>query len=165
MVESLQKSMLEYKKQLERGSIQRAYRGLMDYMMGLRTHFAKKYPEYSVSASIYYGYMDMTYFSVVPQSMKERKLKIPIVFQHEAFRFEVWLSGANRKTQQEYWELLDKSGWDKYKIVPQGTWVDSILEYILIDDPDFGELDMLTQQIEQGTLRFIEDVESFLSQH
>jgi hypothetical protein len=40
--------------------------------------------------------------------------------------------------------------------------VDSILEHVLVDNPDFGDLDFLTKQIEKGTLEFIENVESFL---
>ena len=54
---SFHQSMSEYKKQLGKGVIQEAYKGLMEYMMGLRTHFAKKYPDHFVSGSIYYGYM------------------------------------------------------------------------------------------------------------
>ncbi|MBN1451534.1 MAG: hypothetical protein JW963_11005 [Anaerolineales bacterium] len=156
----------EYRKQLEKGAIQVAYRGLMEYMMGLRTHFIKKYPDYVESGSIYYGYMDMTYFSVFPKSFKARKLKLPIVFLHEAFRFEVWLSGVNRQVQEKYWNLINESKWNKYKLVSQeGKGVDSILEHILVDNPDFSDLDALTQQIEAGTLNFIQDVENFLSEH
>ena len=55
-MKSFHQSMKEYKKQLEKGAIQEAYKGLMEYMMGLRTHFAKKYPDHFVSGSIYYGY-------------------------------------------------------------------------------------------------------------
>jgi len=36
---SFQDSMNEYRKQLEKGAIQRAYQGLMDYVMGLRSYF------------------------------------------------------------------------------------------------------------------------------
>ncbi|BDZ71905.1 hypothetical protein J2743_001008 [Methanobacterium petrolearium] len=41
--------------------------------------------------------------------------------------------------------------------------MDSIVESVLIEDPDFSDLDVLTEQIETGTLQFIEDVEDFLS--
>jgi hypothetical protein len=41
--------------------------------------------------------------------------------------------------------------------------VDYIVDHILIDDPDFSDLDTLTKQIEGGTLDFIKDVEVFLS--
>jgi hypothetical protein len=165
-MESFQKSIDEYRKQLEKGAIQEAYRGLMEYIMGLRTHFMKKYPHSIESGSIYYGYMDMTYFSVFPKSIKDRKLKVPIVFLHEEFRFEVWLSGVNRQVQEKYWELIEESKWNKYKLVSQeGKGVDSIIEHILVDNPDFSDLDALTQQIEIGTLKFFQDVENFLSKH
>ena len=39
--------------------------------------------------------------------------------------------------------------------------VDSIIEYILVDHPDFSDLEPLTKQIERATLKFIKDVESF----
>jgi hypothetical protein len=151
----------EYRRQLERGAIQKAYRGLMEYIMGLRTHFMKTYPDYVVSGNIYYGYMDMTYFSVMPKSIKERKLKVAIVFLHESFRFEAWLSGVNRQVQTQYWKSIKESGWDKYRIVPQAKGVDSIVEKILVNKPNFSDLDALTKQIESATLIFIQDVEIF----
>ena len=42
--------------------------------------------------------------------------------------------------------------------------VDSVVEHILVDNPDFSDLDALTKQIEQGTLKFIQDIESFLTE-
>jgi hypothetical protein len=161
-MEAFHEFVNEYKKQLEQGAVQRAYKGLMEYVMALRTHFKNKYPEYVVSGSIYYGYMDMTYFSFNPKSLKERSLKIAIVFVHEAFRFEVWLAGYNKQVQAKYWKLFKESGWEKYRIVPTTRGADSILEHILVGNPDFSDLDALTRQIEAGTLEFIEEVESFL---
>lgn len=155
----------EYKKQLEKGVVQKAYKGLMEYVMALRTHFKNKYPDYFVSGSIYYGYMDMTYFSFFPNSLKDRKLKIAIVFIHETCRFEVWLAGYNKQLQSKYWKLFKGSGWNKYHVVSTTKGADSIVEHILVDDPDFRDLDTLTKQIEKTTLKFIKDVESFLSKH
>lgn len=162
-MESFHESMIEYKKLLEKGTIIEAYRGLMEYFNTLKIHFRNKYPDYSVSGSIYYGYMDMTYFSIFPKSLKNRKLKIAIVFLHEAFRFEVWLSGQNRTVQAKYLNLVRESGWKKYRIPSTTKGVDSIIEYILVDNPDFRDLDALTKQIERGTLKFTKDVENFLS--
>jgi len=159
---SFQESMIEYKKQLEKGSIQVAYRGLMDYFNSLRVYFKKKYPTYYVSGSIYFGYMDMTYFAFFPASLKQRKLKVGIVFLHEPFRFEVWLFGYNKEIQKKYWDLFKEKDWDKYRIPLNLKGVDSILEHVLVDNPDFGDLDVLTKLIEKGTLEFIENVESFL---
>jgi hypothetical protein len=162
---SLNESINEYRKQLEKGAIQQAYRGLMGYMLDLKTHFKTSYPDYFVSGSLYYGFMDMTYFSFFPKSLKDRNLKVAVVFVHETFRFEVWLAGYNKQVQLEYWQLFKERGWNKYHLVLTPKGADSILEYVLAEDPNFGDLDGLTDQIEVATLEFIRDVESFLSNH
>ena len=164
-MKSFHEYMNEYRKQMEKGVIKEAYKGLMEYIMVLRLHFKNKYPEYFISGSIYYGYMDMTYFSFTPESLKRRNLKIAIVFIHDTCRFEVWLGGYNKQVQSKYWKLFKESGWNKYHIVPTTKDVDSIIENMLVDNPDFSDLESLTKQIEKGTLEFIEDVESFLSKH
>lgn len=162
---TLSDSMNEYRRQLEKGAIQEAYRGLMKYIMDLKTTLKSKYPEYSISGSIYSGYMDMTYFSFNPETLKQHGLKIAIVFLHQEFRFEVWLAGYNKQVQEKYWKLLKDSNWKKYHLVSTTQGADAILEHILVADPDFGDLAGLTNQIERGTLSFIQDVESFLTQN
>jgi hypothetical protein len=156
-------AMNEYKKQLKKGDIKKAYTGLIQYFKDLRSHFNNEYPDFLVSSSIYPGYMDLTYFHFFPKSLKPRKLKIVILFIHDTFRFEVWLAGNNKKVQTKYWNLFTESNWNKYHLVSTTKGVDSILDHILIDNPDFRELDTLTKQIEQGTLKFIKVVETFLS--
>jgi len=163
-MESLQKYMNEYRKQLQKGDIIEAHRGLMEYFDSLRLYFKKKYPDYTVSSSVYYGYMDMTYFSFFPNSLKSRKLKVAIVFLHEAFRFEVWLAGYNKQIQTKYWKLFKESNWNKYHIPSTTKSVDSIIENILIGNQDFSDLDSLTRQIEKGTLKFIMDVKNLSKQ-
>jgi hypothetical protein len=162
-MKSLQEYMIEYKKQLEKGAIQKAYQGLMEYMMSLKNHFTNKYPDYSIPGSLYYGYMDMTYFSILPKSLKDRDLKIAIVFLYDAFRFEIWLSGKNKQVLAKYWKIIKESNWDKYKIVAPEKGVDSIAEHILVDNPDFSDLEALTKKIDQESLKFIQDVEKFLT--
>jgi hypothetical protein len=157
--------MNEYKKQMKKGDIIKAYSELMQYIMDLRTFFQKKYPDYIISGSIYQGYMDMTYFSFFTESLKQKKLKIGIVFIHEACRFEVWLFGYNKAVQTKYWRLIKESNWDKYRIVPTTKGFDSILEHTLVDNPDFSNLELLTKQIEEGTLDFIKNVDNFLSKN
>ncbi len=161
-MESLQESMNELRVQLGKGLIQKAYQGLMDYIRDLRNYLKKKYPDYTVPGNIYYGYMDMTYFSVIPEFLKLQKLRIAIVFDYETFRFEVWLSGFNRDIQEKIWKLIKESGWDKYKTTTDPRRDDYIVSQILINDPDFSDLDGLTTQIEQGVLDFTADVEEFI---
>jgi hypothetical protein len=73
------------------------------------------------------------------------------------------LGGYNKQAQSKYWKLFTKSNWNKYHIVSTIKGVDSIIEDVLVDKPDFSDLDTLTKQIEKGTLKFITDVENFLS--
>ncbi len=160
---SLQECMNVFQKQLREGTIQVAYRGLMDYIMNLKIHLKKRYPDYFVSGSLYVGYMDMTYFSFTSPALKDRNLKIAVVFNYDAFRFEVWLGGYNKQVQEEYWKLFKESNWKKYHLVPGTEGFDSILEYTLVENPYFDEPDRLTKQIEEGTLQFINDVNDFLS--
>ena len=155
--------MNELQGQLRIGAIQKAYRALLDYMMDLRTCFKSRYPSYSISG-LYQGYMDMTYFAIVPPSLKHRSLKIAIVFNYEAFRFEAWLSGSNRQVQRKYWELFRDSPWTEYRVVTPAKGVDSILECNLAEDFDFGNLDSLTASIEKNAVEFGEGVVMRISQ-
>jgi hypothetical protein len=164
-MESFQENINEYRKQLGRGYIKAAYKGLMEYFADLRLHLQNKYPNYFVSGSINYGFMDYTYFYFLPESLKSRKLKIVILFVHETFTVEVWLAGYNKSVQTKYWKLFKESNWNKYQLAPTTKGVDFIIDHILVQNPDFSNLDNLTEQIEKGTLSFIRDIESFLAEY
>jgi len=136
----------------------------MGYFEDLRLHLKKKHPNYFLS-SVHYGLMDYTYFYFFPKSLKRQGLKIVILFIHDTFTLQIWLAGYNKNVQAKYWKLFKESGWNKYHVVPTTKGVDSIVEHVLATNPDFNDLTALTDQIETGTLKFIEDVENFLSEH
>jgi hypothetical protein len=106
--------------------------------------------------------MDMTFFTVVPESLKRLQLKVVLVFIHDTWRFDVWLAGVNKGVQTKFWKLVKERTWNEYRIPSTTKGVDSIVEYTVADNPDFRDLDTLTNQIETGTLKFIEDIEDFL---
>ncbi len=155
--------MNEYRRQLAHGSIQVAYKGLIQYMLGLRTHFKNKFPAFSVPGNIYMGYMDMTYFSIIPRPLKIRKLKVAVVFLHESFRFEAWLAGVNKQVQAEYWHLFKENNWNKYHLAHTLEGADSIVEHLLVENPDFSNLDALTNQIEKETIKFVLSTQDILA--
>lgn len=161
---SIQADMEELRRQLGKGSIQKAYRALLSYMLDLRTHFKNSYPGLAVSG-LYQGTMDMTYFALVSPSLKHRGLKIAIVFNYDAFRFEAWLAGSNRQIQQQYWGLFRGSQWPEYRVVTPARGIDSIVECVLARDLDFSDPGDLTSSIETATAAFIDDMERFLSEH
>ena len=161
---SIQEDMEELRKQLGKGAIQKAYGALLSYMMGLRTHFVNKYGDPAVSG-LYQGYMDMTYFALFPPSLKRRDLKVAIVFNYDAFRFEAWLAARNRKVQRQYWELFRDSHWAEYRVVTPAGGIDSIIECDLVKDFNLSDPDALTSKIENATAAFIANIERFLSEH
>jgi len=93
---TLDNDIRELQKRLSDGSIQRAYRGIVSHMSRLRTVFADQRGERAISG-LYQGYFDMTYFALFSDELKERDLKLAVVFNYETFGFEVWLAARNRK--------------------------------------------------------------------
>lgn len=162
-MESLNRLMAEYTRQVQKGGIAKAYRGLMDAMAEIRNRLAARHPDYIIPGGLYAGYMDMTYFSFTPRDLVDRKLKIAIVFVHETGRFEAWLAAGNRGIRAQYERLFRGGGWDKTPVTQAGKGVDAILERTLADDPDFDDLDALAARIEDGTMGFIREIQEFLN--
>ena len=149
--------VIEYTQQLSKGKIQKAYKGIMTFMSELKNYMVSKHPEYSASA-LYFGYMDMTYFAFTPMELKNRSLKIAVVYLHEQNRFEVWLSGSNRGVQAEYIELLNNRDTRGYKVSRVSPGIDSIIEATLIENPNFDFTDSLMQEIEVKTIEFSDNI-------
>lgn len=160
-MDSLNSCIQEYKIQLNKGDIPKAYKGIMTFMSDLRMYLEGKYPDHIVGA-LYFGYMDMTYFAFTPSALKGKKLKIAIVFLHEDCRFELWLAGNNRKIQADYIKLLEGKDLGKYSLTQINPGVDSIIESIIVEQPDFNDLQELKKQIETKTLKFVKDIASIL---
>jgi hypothetical protein len=73
-MDSLNNHIREYKIQLSKGHIQKAYKGIMIFMSGLKTYLEKEYSNY-VTSALYFDYMDMTYFAFTPAFLKEKKAR------------------------------------------------------------------------------------------
>jgi len=163
-MESFDKYIHEYRKQLQKGTVKAAYKGLMGYIDNLRLHLKNKYPDYFLS-DVHYGLMDYTYFYFFPKTLKHQNLKIMILFIHDTFKFEILLAGYNKSVQAQYWKLFKEQVWSKYHLASTPNKGDSIMDFTLANNPDFGNLDALTTQIESGSLKFIQDIEEFLAKH
>lgn len=57
--------------------------------------------------------MDYTYFSFFNEYLKNHKLRIGIIINHEKMQFELWLMGQNASIQKEYWEIFKDTNWNK----------------------------------------------------
>ncbi len=160
MDSTLNQYIKHYTEHLESDNIQKGYKGLMEYLMHLRIHFIKQHPKHLIIGNFYQGYMDMSYFSITPKALKNLKLKIGLVYNHEKNQFELWLVGQNKQVQKKYWELSNNYDWGKYKI--SETAQDSIIEHRIVAKPKFDDLKLLTQNIEKETLTFIGVIEKAL---
>jgi hypothetical protein len=102
--------------------------------------------------------MDMTYFAISPPPLKQRDLKIAIVFNYKAFRFEAWLAERSRKVDRHYWELFKDRKWTTYRVVTPAKGIDSIIECDLSKTFNLNDADALTTSIEKGVGTFIKDI-------
>lgn len=128
------------------------------YIRNFRTHLVKHFSEDYVIGSIYSDDKNITYFPFTPKELKTQKLKIAIVFNHPQNRFEVWLAGQNRQIQKQYWEMFKGSDWNKYHIPENISEGFSIVDHILVEDPDLNDMVTLTEKLEEGIFRFIKDM-------
>ncbi|MPN26887.1 hypothetical protein SDC9_174313 [bioreactor metagenome] len=160
-MEPINECIMEYTAQLSKGQIQKAYKGIMTFMSELRSYLESKYPDYT-AGNLYFGYMDMTYFAFTPVGLKNKKLKIAVVYLHEKGVFEVWLAGNNRKIQAEYIALMSSENIGIYKLSQVIPGVDSIIESTLVEEPDFDHPEALKRQIEKKTMAFVKDIISVL---
>jgi hypothetical protein len=163
-MKALNDVIAEYRRQLEKGTVKTAYQGLMKYFDSLRLELKNRQPDYFIS-DVHYGQMDYTYLYYFPKSLQHKKLKVVILFSHDTFRFEVLLAGYNREAQAKYWKLFKEKGFNRYHLSDDASEVDRFLSEVLVNQPNFGDLDALTSQIESGTLQFIDEVETFLAKN
>lgn len=159
---NLNDAINEYTAQLQKGQIQIAYRGIMTFMSTLKSTLESNHPDYAASG-LYFGYMDMTYFAFTPLELKRRNLKIAIVYLHLENRFELWLGGGNRKVQAEYIELLKGKDIVHYRLSQVSPGVDSIIESIISEQPDFNSAEFLMASIEDKVIEFILNIRGFFS--
>lgn len=148
-----------YKEQLDNGDIQEAYSGIVKYVMRLGTILSKNLSDNFSFGSLFQGYMDYTYFYYSDDFLKKRKLKLGLVLNHAKMQFEIWLLGQTIPIQEKYWQFFKTTKWNEGRATkPQY----SILETVLIENPDFNDLDLLSQQIEDKLLivsnEIIEDI-------
>lgn len=158
-MKNINKYIDAYKKQLEIGEIQKTYKILLNYVMSLKAHLQKQQSDKFSFGNISPGYMDYTYFSFFNEYLRQHKLRFGVVLNHKKMQFELWLMGQNIEIQKKYWLLLKSSKWNNgVDIKPQY----SELEIVLVDNPDFEDLDSLTKKIEERLMEEVGDIINFI---
>lgn len=155
-MEHLTKHIDVYQSALKQGDIQKAYKGIIEYISMFRISLQKEYPEYNIPNTMYEGVMDVTYFAFSPEHLKQEKLKIAVVFHHNTFNFDLWLVGQNKKIQAKYWNIFKQSNWNTYPIAESPEH--AIITHTLIKDADFGSGGQLKTDLEAGLVKFTEAI-------
>ena len=144
-----------YHQQLQKGDILIAYNELVKFVMKLRSDFIKRLSVHYSFSGMLHGYMDYTYFYYTNDFLKSKKLKLGLVLNHLEMRFEIWLLGSTIKIQKKFWELLKDSKWNVGNVnMPKY----SILETPIENDPDFDNLILLAQNIENNLIIISEEI-------
>lgn len=144
-----------YKEQLEKGDILIAYNQLVKFVMKLRSQFIKSHSEKFSFTGILHGYLDYTYFYYSNDFLKSKKLKLGLVLNHLEMRFEIWLLGNTNAVQKEYWQLLKDSKWNKH-LTQMPKY--SVLEAIIVNEPNFNNLPLLSEKIEEKLIKVSNDI-------
>lgn len=162
-MDAIDRDMQELQRRLGEGSIQRAYRGIVSFMLHLRTIYASQ-PAAGAVSELYLGYLDMTYFAFFPEELKLRNLKLAIVFNYESFCFEIWLAARNRQLQRHYWELFSKYSYNQHPLIQPAVAVDAIVSEVLAAGCSFQDRDGLAARIAAGVRSFQRDIVAFLTE-
>lgn len=160
-MKDLNEYVIAYQKQLQEGKIQVAYKGIMSFMGNLKSYLSDMHSDYLVGA-LYFGYMDMTYFAVTTTELKDKQLKIAVVYLHQENCFELWLSATNKKIQAQYIDKLKDKDLKGYQLSVSQPGIDSIIESRIIDHPNFNELISLKVELDKLTQKFIEDINEMI---
>lgn len=88
-----------YRTLLQTTDLQNAYQEFIRLFRFLRNKLERQMPDFRFQSSITENAMDYAYFSFTDPGLKEKGLKLVVVFDHKNFRLEVWLSGVNRTAQ------------------------------------------------------------------
>lgn len=159
-MKSLNQLIRDYTCLVQQGETQLAYKVILDFLGELRACFTKRYPQLDIG-NVYQGYMDMSYFSLSSKALKDKGLKIAIVYLHDKGHFEAWLSARNRAISKEYGSLI-KGITNDIAVFHDESNQDAIMEYTLTTAPDFENQGIMIDIIFQGVEKFISSINNLM---
>ncbi|UII75339.1 AraC family transcriptional regulator [Flagellimonas sp. HMM57] len=140
------------------------YHYLINYMKELRAFFLKEYDTCFRLGNIYQGNPNFSYFSLATTALKNQKLKFVIILNHKELYFSICLSGQNKIIRKKYWEIFKDSDWKKYHLAESIDNSLSIIEQIIVKEPNFNNKRSLTKKIEKESMKFMEELKTILQQ-
>lgn len=157
------KHLETYKSLLATTELQLGYQEFIKLFRFLRIELEKELPDFSFSGNIVENNMDFAYFQLTDTDLREKGLKIQVVFVHKSFRFEVWVSGYNRKTQCLYYNKL-KNQPLKYHLNDNPERVDYIFKAEIEKNIELHSGDIIISKIKPVVLEMIAFAKIILDQ-
>ena len=99
--------------------------------------------------------MDFSYFQLTDPDLKEKGIKIQIVFVHKDFRFEIWASGYNRKIQSRYYNHLKNQSM-KYYLNNNPEKIDYILKAEIEKNIELDNGEIVISKIKHVVLEMVD---------
>lgn len=144
----------EYKYLLETTNLQQDYQEFITLFRFIRRQLAHTLVNFSFSGNIIENRMDFSYFQLLSPELNSIGVKLQVVFVHADFRFEIWISGYNRKIQCLYHDyFIDKS--IPYILNPHPSTVDYIFKVRLNKDIDLSDSEYLIAQLTKEILALV----------
>lgn len=138
------------------------YHQLISYMKELRLFFQKEYDITFKLGKVYQGNPNFSYFSLTTDELKKQKLKFVIILNHKELCFSICLSGQNKSIRKKYWKIFKGSNWNKYHLATSIDDSLSIIDQVIVKNPDFNNKISLTKLIEKESLLFISNIKEIL---
>lgn len=148
-----------YRNLLQTTQLQKAYQEWLRWFRFLRGELENQMPEFKFQAAVAENGMDYAYFQFASFPLKEKGLKIAVVFLHREFRLEVWLSGVNRKSQV-LWEEKLRSTLTSFSLTADPLHTDYILRAPV--PVDWAEGEAAVAAAKQTVMRLMNEVQTFL---
>jgi hypothetical protein len=147
----------EYKKLVKSTNLQKGYQEFIKFFKGLRSYLSGNMTEYKFTANIVENNMNYSYFQFIGSKLQSKKLKFVVVFIHNIFEYEIWLSGMNRKTQINYHTKLSNIKHD-YIMSPDPNRFDYILKCKLFDEVNYDNCEVIFDNARKNIILFINKV-------
>lgn len=159
----LGRSIDDYTRAVAAGALPRAYRGILSALTAFQSAWKRSHPEDAVGA-LYPGYLDMSFISFASEPLRQKRLKISLVYLHAEGVFSLWLAAVNRSVQAETSAALQGKTIAPYALCSLKPGVDAIIAYDLPKPYAFDEPQQLTQALLQAAEAFAADMTALLDE-
>lgn len=141
----------DYQHLLQTTNLQKCSREFHSLFRSVRNELEKAMPDYQFQKDITEKCLEYSYFQFTNPVLKDKGLKIVVLFVHQSFQFEVLLSGYNREVQSRVYETI--KGKDlEFELCSNPSKEDFILRSPLPPTLIFEDLDVLVSKLKTNAL-------------